>query len=190
MACSRILLLGLALVSTSIATRAQTLKEKLYGGQIKADTGAVFVSKDTSKYVVKENPVITAAPVVAGQKQQEPAPQLANNDQNFPDSLNKLYLSRQRLWQRFITSNVAIITDEAKGSRKVKKGVYDIEIEYEIGLKGRVVTRSITCEPNNPFLLEKFTELMTRPPVLSPRIHADGQPRVSVQKQPVRIEKN
>jgi len=186
---SRRLLFSFLFLAIAGSTRAQTLKEKLYGGQIRADTGTVVISGDTSKYVVRENAPITAAPIISSGpgKRQEAAPVVTDN--SLPDSLNKLYYSKQKLWKRFLESNVAIITDQANDSRKVKKGTYQVEIEYEIGLNGRVTTRAITIEPNNPFLLDQFTQLMARTPVLSPPVYSDGKPRISVAKQPITVVK-
>lgn len=170
----------------SIAASSQTLREKLYGGQVKADTGTVLVSNDTSKYVIQQNETISAT--VPGEKRNNNAV-IASGNEAMPDSLNKLYYSKQKLWKRFIENNTNIINDQVNDNRKVKKGTYNVEIEYEIGLNGRITTRSVTVEPNNPYILDHFNELMKRTPVLSPPIYADGKPRVSVARQPVTIVK-
>ena len=101
----------------------------------------------------------------------------------MPDSLNKLFYAKQKIWKRFIDSKYSDISQQANDTRKVKKGEYSIEIEYEIGLNGRVTTKSITCNPPNEFLIEQVTELMKRPPVLSPPIYSDGKPRAAYAKQ-------
>lgn len=167
---------------------AQSLKDSLFGGKLKADTGKTFVSKDTSKYVVLKNENVSSAP---GEKKKGDITKVEINkpDESMPDSLNKLYYSKQRLWKRFIETNTQIISQQADDSRKVKKGEYSIEIEYEIGLNGRITTSGITCSPHNEFLREQVTELMKRPPVLSPPIYSDGKPRKLSAKQPLTITK-
>lgn len=165
---------------------AQSLKDSLYGGKLKAPVGQTVVSKDTGKAAVTRNEPIVAAPI--GEKKNVTTETKPANE-TMPDSLNKLYYAKQKLFKRFIESNIAIITQEAESSRKVKKGEYLIEVDYEIGLNGRVTTTGITSTPHNDFLLEKVRELMSRPPVLSPPVYSDGKPRKGYQKQPITITK-
>src|SRR5258706_16367581 len=82
----------------------QRLRDSLYGGRLKADTGATFVSKDTSKYVVLKNETISSQP---GEKKKTDGSttEISKPDGSMPDSLNKLFYSKQRLWKRFIESN-------------------------------------------------------------------------------------
>lgn len=107
----------------------------------------------------------------------------------MPDSLNKTFYAKQKTWKRFIEINTTIISQQADDTKKVKKGEYSIEIEYTIGLNGRVTTTSITCNPPNEFLLEQFTELMKRVPILSPPVYSDGKPRELNAKQEVTVVK-
>ncbi|MDP4262165.1 MAG: hypothetical protein Q8941_06505 [Bacteroidota bacterium] len=180
------------------AVMAQSLRDSLFSGKLKSDTGKTFVSKDTSKYVMLKNEAVTSKPgdkkKMETGKAETAKPQINKveinkPDESMPDSLNKLYYARQKQWKRFIESNIPIITQQVDGSRKVKKGEYSVEIDYTIGLNGRVTTNGITCSPNNDFIVEQFTELMKRPPVLSPPIYSDGKPRTLSAKQPVTIVK-
>jgi hypothetical protein len=82
-----------------------------------------------------------------------------------------------------------ILTQQADETKKVRKGTYTIDVEYEIGVNGRVTTREIICNPTNEFLLLQVTEIMKRPPVLAPPIYSDGKPRPLVAKQPITIVK-
>jgi hypothetical protein len=173
------------LVITASGAMGQSLKDSLYGGKLKAPVGHTAVSKDTGKITVTRGEVISSQP---GEKKVETA-EVKRTDDTMPDSLNRLYHSKQKLFKRFIESNVAIISQEAESTRKVKKGEYLIEVDYEIGLNGRVTTTGITSTPHNDFLLEKVRELMARPPVLSPPVYGDGKPRKAYQKQPITIIK-
>ncbi|MFI5129314.1 MAG: hypothetical protein ACHQFX_04955 [Chitinophagales bacterium] len=166
----------------------QRLRDSLYGGRLKADTGKTFVSKDTSKYVVLKNENVSVQPN-PGTKTAASTVAIIKPDESMPDSLNKLFYSKQKLWKRFIESNTLIISQQADDTRKVKKGTYEIEVDYEIGVNGRVSTKGITCNPPNEYLTEQVTELMKRPPVLSPPIYSDGKPRVLAAKQPITIVK-
>src|SRR5947207_6176404 len=139
----------------SSAVMAQTLKDSLFGGKIKADTGKTFISKDTSKYVPLK--VYTASPLAPGETKKS---EIAKLDESMPDSLNKTFYAKQKTWKRFIDVNTSIISQQASDTRKVKKGQYTIDIEYEIGLNGRVTTTGVNCNPPNDFLTEQVTELM------------------------------
>jgi hypothetical protein len=107
----------------------------------------------------------------------------------MPDSLNKLFYSKQKLWKRFIESNTQIISQQADDTKKVKKGTYQVDVEYEIGINGKVSTKNVTCNPPNEFLTEQVTEMMKRTPVLSPPIYSDGKPRPLAATQPITIVK-
>ncbi len=171
------------------------LRDSLYGGKIKADTGKTFVSKDTSRYVAPlRNEAVSSQPQPG--EQNKPAGNNSNNtagmiklDESMPDSLNKLFYSKQKLWKRFIESNTQIISQAADDTKKVKKGSYQVDVEYEIGINGRITTKSVTCNPPNEFLTEQVTDLMKRAPVLSPPIYSDGKPRPLPATQPITIVK-
>jgi hypothetical protein len=171
----------------SQAMSQQRLRDSLYGGKLKADTGKTFASNDTTKYVVLKNENISSQP---GEKQKTGISIPVNKpDESMPDSLNKLFYAKQRFWKKFIENNTQIISQQADDTRKVKKGTYQIDVEYEIGVNGRITTKGITCNPPNEFLLEQVTELMKRPPVLSPPIYSDGKPRTLSATQPITIVK-
>ena len=168
----------------SSAVMAQTLKDSLFGGKIKADTGKTFISKDTSKYVPPK--VYNAAPSIQGETKKN---EIAKLDESMPDSLNKTFYAKQKTWKRFIDVNTSIISQQAADTRKVKKGQYTIDIEYEIGLNGRVTTTGVTCNPPNEYLGEQVTEFMKRPPILSAPVYSDGKPRKLTATQTITIIK-
>jgi hypothetical protein len=163
---------------------AQSLRDSLYGGKLKADTGKTFVSKDTSKYVPSK--VYNPAAIVQGETKKG---EIVKPDESMPDSLNKTFYQKQKLWKRFIDVNTQIISQQAADTRKVKKGEYTIDIEYEIGLNGRITTTGVTCTPQNEFLLEQVTDLMKRTPILSPPVYSDGNPRKLKAIQSITISK-
>jgi len=187
----KILFLIILCISLSTAFGQQRLRDSLYGGKIKADTGKTFVSKDTSKYVVLKNENVSSQAVVQpGEKvKADPNAGIIKPEASMPDSLNKLYYSKQKLWKRFIENNTQIVTQAADDTKKVKKGTYQVDVEYEIGLNGRVTTKNITCNPTNEFILEQVTEFMKRAPVLSPPIYSDGKPRTLPATQGITIVK-
>ncbi len=184
-------LVSLMLITSSVM--AQRLRDSLFGGKLRADTGKTFVSKDTGKYVAPKvydagaatSTTNANAPSTTGSKKDV----IVKPDESMPDSLNKTFYQKQKLWKRFIDVNTPIIAQQADDTRKVKKGEYIVDIEYEIGLNGRVTTTGVTCTPPNDFLVEQVTELMKRTPVLSPPIYSDGKPRKLGAKQSITIVK-
>jgi hypothetical protein len=180
----------LLILFSFLVTRAisqQRLRDSLYGGKLKADTGKTFASNDTSKYVVLKNENVSSRP---GEKQKNNINGAINKpDESMPDSLNKLFYAKQRLWKKFIENNTQIISQQADDTKKVRKGTYQIDVEYEISLNGRITTKGVTCNPPNGFLTEQVTELMKRTPVLSPPIYSDGKPRTLAATQPITIVK-
>jgi hypothetical protein len=172
----------------TFSTFAQkTLRDSLYGGKLKADTGMTFVSKDTSKYVVLKNENVSSQPAEKGKNNASVA--VIKPDESMPDSLNKLFYAKQKFWKKFIENNTQIISQQADDTRKVKKGTYQVDVEYEIGLNGKITTKNITCNPPNEFLMEQVTELMKRTPTLAPPIYSDGKPRTMAATQPITIIK-
>jgi len=166
----------------SFSAISQSLRDSLFGGKLKADTGKTVISKDTGKYVA---PKVYNIPAKDEAKKNE----LIKLDESMPDSLNKTFYAKQKTWKRFIDINSTIISQQAADTKKVKKGEYTVEIEYEIGLNGKVKASEITCSPPNEFILEQVTELMKRPPTLSPPVYSDGKPRALTAKQTMTITK-
>lgn len=170
----------------------QRLRDSLFAGKLKVDTGKTVVSKDTGHYVAPKvydagtsSSVTPATTSSANLKKDE----IVKPDASMPDSLNKTFYQKQKLWKRFIDVNTPIIAQQADDTKKVKKGEYTVEIEYEIGLNGRVTTTGVTCTPPNDFIVEQVNELMKRTPVLAPPIYSDGQPRKLSAKQTLTIVK-
>lgn len=156
------------------------------------------MAKDSIKQASKDSVVTTAKkePAVAipaltenTGAENKPTIEMQKPDDTMPDSLNKLYYAKQKAWKRFIDQQTMIITSQADESRKVKKGEYYIEFDYEIGLNGRVKSSNIICNPQNEFLVATVTDILSRTPVLAPPVYGDGKPRPLSAKQQITILK-
>jgi hypothetical protein len=185
------ILISLMFITSSLM--AQRLRDSLFAGKLKVDSGKTVVSKDTGKYVAPKvydaGTSSSVAPTGTTSSSSLKKNEIAKPDASMPDSLNKTFYQKQKLWKRFIDVNTPIIAQQAEDTRKVRKGEYTVEIEYEIGLNGRVTTTGVTCTPPNDFLVEQVTELMKRTPVLAPPIYSDGQPHKLSAKQTMTIVK-
>lgn len=185
------LLLIIVLLSTT-SVMAQSLKDSLYSGKLKNPLKQAEVAKDSAKLEVAKNDTGSKNNVISSvstSTENKTGTDVQRPDDTMPDSLNKLYNAKQKAWQRFIYQQTMIIAQMADESRKVKKGEYFIEFDYEIGLNGRVKVSNITCYPKNEFMMETVTDIMSRPPVLAPPIYGDGKPRIATAKQQMTILK-
>jgi len=168
----------------SCSLTAQSLKDSLFGGKLKVDSGKTYVSKDTSHYVAPK--VYNASATVQTDSKKI---EVAKLDESMPDSLNKNFYAKQKTWKRFIDINTGIITQEAADTKKVKKGQYAIDVAYVIGLNGKITVSSINCNPPNEYLTEQVTDLMKRAPTLAPPVYSDGQPKPLNATQTITIVK-
>ncbi len=169
---------------------AQSLKDSLFSGKLKNPLKQAEVAKDSVKLETTKNDSAAKIDVVSSVPSEKKAGvEVQKTDDTMPDSLNKLYQAKQKNWQRFIYQQTMILSQQAEESRKVKKGEYYIEFDYEIGLNGRLKVSNITCYPKNEFMLETITDILSRPPVLAPPVYGDGKPRVASAKQQMTILK-
>jgi hypothetical protein len=187
-------LLFIIVFFSATSVMAQSLKDSLYSGKLKNPLKQAEVAKDSAKLAITKNDTVTRYDTVTRNADGflVPAEKKTGNeapkpDDIMPDSLNKLYQAKQKAWQRFIYQQTMILTQQADESKKVKKGEYFIEFDYEIGLNGRVKVSNITIYPKNEFMMETVTDIMSRPPVLAPPVYADGKPRVASAKQQITI---
>src|SRR5690242_11115965 len=107
------LLIGLIFITSSAI--GQRLRDSLFAGKLKADTGKTFVSKDTGHYVAPKvydagSSTSTATSVSPGGIKKD---EIVKPDASMPDSLNKTFYQKQKLWKRFIDVNTPIITQQA-----------------------------------------------------------------------------
>jgi hypothetical protein len=184
------LFFAIILFSATIS-KAQSLRDSLFSGKLKNPLKQAEVAKDSANKVAKDSAVAVtkqdAPAAVTGEN--KTATEMQKPDDTMPDSLNKLYYAKQKAWKRFIDQQTMIISQQADESKKVKKGEYYIEFDYEIGLNGRVKASNISCSPKNDFLQETVTDILSRPPVLAPPVYGDGKPRVASAKQQITILK-
>lgn len=181
---------------TASSMKAQSLKDSLFSGKLKNPHKQAEAAKDSAKAAVasdtltkKNDSVAKTDPISSAPVENKGETEVQKPDDTMPDSLNKLYYAKQKAWKRFIDQQTMIITQQADDSRKVKKGEYYIEFDYEIGLNGRVKASNITCSPKNDFLVETMTDILSRPPVLAPPVYGDGKPRAVSAKQQITILK-
>ena len=170
---------------------AQSLKDALYGGKLKADTGSLIKKGDSLRFrtdtvvakpitpttilkpdsvqVVTEAGANTIVPAVV-------APPVA--------PVVNPAIDNNKIWKSFVEEYTQIIKAEVMPSKKIKPGTYSVLIEYEIGLDGYVTTNNISVSPQSSHLADQIKQrMMFNAPQLSPLLTSNGKPRISLKKQ-------
>lgn len=184
-----------ALSLLAISANSQSLKEALFGGKLKADTGTVLKKGDSLK--IKENLAqkIIADSIkketVAIEKQNAIAAGLDTTRFNNPDAPAETVAvekvipkDNNKAWKTFIDEFSSTIKSEVLTSGKVKNGAYSVLIDYEIGPDGQININSVSSDPSSSFLEQQIKERLTlTAPQLNPVIGTNGKPRTVSKKQ-------
>lgn len=166
-----------------LSTKAQILKDALFGGRLKSDTGMVVKKGDSLKLLpdslVKKrvDSLKKSAKVADSLKAVSADSSLAATRTNTPKDNDKL-------WKQFIDEYSAVIKSEVLPSSKIKKGTYTLYIDCMIETDGSVTTSNIICVPENSYLVEQVkVRMMTNTPQLNPVLMSNGKPRKTLKKQ-------
>lgn len=175
-------------VIAGLSSKAQTLKDALFSGKLKSDTGMVVKKGDSLKLLpdslVKKrmDSIKTAAKISDSVKQK------------FPDSISDTTgaattagntpKTNDQIWKQFIDEYNNVIKTEVLPSKKIKKGTYSLYIDYAIETDGSVSTVNIICVPENSYLVEQVkVRMLANTPQLHPVLMSNGKPRKTLKKQ-------
>lgn len=201
----------------AISAKSQSLKEALYSGKLKADTGAVIRKGDSLKIqenmaqkVIEDSVKKAIADslkkeTIAVQKEKAIA---AGKDTagivNDVTPINEgvavtaipaetaaaLPKDNNKIWKGYIDSLSNTIKSEVLSSGKIKKGAYFVLIEYKINPDGQISVTSVTTDPQNSFLEQNIKDRLTLDgPRLNPVIDANGRARTVNKKQTLNFVK-
>ena len=182
---------------------AQSLKDLLYSGKLKNDSGTVVRKGDdlsTKIDTVKKKPAepekvktvtvvrdsatgsVIRTDTVLAAAEETAAVLPAENAVAAPKDNNKL-------WKEYIDSLATTLKAEVMPNKKIKSGTYYVFVEYEIGIDGQVSINNVSPSPENAFLASQVKERLTlSAPVMTPVLY-NGKPRKSVKKYTFTIEK-
>ncbi len=178
-----ILLLG---VIIAVQVNAQSLKEALYGGKLKTDTGSVLrKGEDLSTKIdstrqkkpiepEKSKPVAVAT---------DPSKTTALTDSSamapaIPVDNAVTTKDNNKLWKEFVDATISVLNTEVVTSKKIKKGDYFVIVDYVIEVDGRVNITSVLPTPESKFLEEQVKErLSIDTPKLNPVLGSNGKAR-------------
>jgi len=186
------------LVVTTLTSNAQSLKDALYGGKLKTDSGTVIKKGDdlsskidTSKKKPVE-PEKTKIPAVAMDtsitKVNVPTDSAAIVV-NKTDKTTALK-DNNKTWKEFMDTVISTLKQEVMTSKKIKKGDYYVMVDYEIGLDGQVTVTNVFPSPENKYIQEQVKErLSIDTPRLNPVLSGNGKPRKVVKRTNFTITK-
>lgn len=183
------------LIITAINADAQTLKDALYGGKLKTDSGTVIkkgddlsTKIDTSrkKPVEAEKPKLTVISADSAAKKT-----IASNEATVPVDNAVVTKDNNKIWKQFIDSSISTLNAEVMTSKKLKKGEYFIMVDYAIELDGKITINNVYPTPENKFLEEQVNErLSIDTPQLSPVLSGNGKPRRVIKRHNFTLVKN
>jgi hypothetical protein len=156
---------------------AQSLKDSLFSGKLKADSALLIKSK--------VNVPKTGIDSVRKNKPDSLKKQEADSlvTQHIPEKPVINFRDNNKIWKKFIDQYTGVINTEVLPTRKIKRGTYTVMLDYEIGTDGVVSAKNITCTPSNEYLVEQIKErMMPNAPLLAPLVR-DGVPRKSGKRQ-------
>jgi len=185
-------ILFLLLISSVIANAQKTLKEALYGGKLKTDSGTVIRKSDdlstkidtSTKKPVEQNKLKMTAQAqdssttgLSAQADSASTPGVEVKENKVASKDNN------KLWKEYVDSMVVTLKAEALPSKKIKKGTYFVIVEYEIGIDGQTAITNVWPTPENEFIQQQVKErLNLTAPKLYPVLAGNGQPRKVIRK--------
>jgi hypothetical protein len=199
----------LLLLVASFAANAQSLKDLLYSGKLKNDSGTTvrkgddLSSKiDTAKKKPVEQPKVNLAVVPKDSvtaKTASPVPSdsatgaitTGTENTNAPvnttatanNTTTNATKDNNAIWKQFIDSSISTWKTEVLPNKKVKSGTYYIFVEYEIGTDGQIGINNVSCSPESSFLQQQVKSTLTlSAPQMNPVLFSNGKPRKATKK--------
>lgn len=193
-----------ALLAATASANAQSLKETLYSGKLKSDSGTVIrkgedlstkIDTTTRKKAVEpEKPKVVTASldasgnIVTTTVQTETAPAVVLDSTGTPVAAAPK--DNNKAWKDFMDEFTTNLRTEVMTSKKIRNGTYSVLIEYEIGTDGQIGVTNVNVAPENSFIAEQVKERMTlTAPRLTPLLGTNGKPRKAVKKQTITLSK-
>jgi hypothetical protein len=197
------------ILASSVASNAQSLKDALYGGKLKNDSGTVVRKGDdlstkidttTKKKIVDPEKAKTIAITTKDssisivpdktESANSPATTTADNTAALANSTIVAPRDNNKIWKEYIDSLSSTLKTEALPNKKIKSGTYYLLIEYDIETDGQVSINNVSCSPENSFLQQTVKERLTlTAPQLNPVLSGYGKPRKASKKYNLTLSK-
>ena len=198
-------ILFLSVIVISVCVQAQSLKDLLYGGKLKNDSNSVVRKTDDLSTKID-----TAAkkPEVAKVKTTETSADLAikkspqgdvlTADPAAKDSVAAVATSgnstatknNNQILKEYMDSLAATLKTEVLPSKKIKKDIYYVLVEYEIETNGQVNITNVASTPESDFLQDQVkSRLIVSAPQLNPALDSNNKARKVKRKYTFNITK-
>lgn len=181
------------LIVFTVTANAQTLKDALYGGKLKTDSGTLIkkgddlsTKIDTSRKKPVEPEKNKLNPVTMDPSMKK---MTANSDTSSLAAVgtmdnNVATKDNNKIWKEFTDAVISTLKTEVMTSKKIKKGDYFIMVDYAIELDGKVTINNVYPTPENKFIEEQVKERFSiDTPRLNPVLASNGKPRKVMKRQ-------
>ena len=205
----------LAILVMAVSANAQTLKDALYGGKLKTDSGTVIRKGDdltskmdtsTKKPIAPEKTKMMLVARDSSMTGSRDSSMVGSRDSsmiglttqtnsaaNTPEVPKENVAApkdNNKIWKDYIDSITLDLKKEVLPSKKIKDGIYSVLIQYEIGIDGQITVNSVSASPESSFLEQQIKERITlSAPQLTPLLSGNGKPRVALKKQMLTLSK-
>lgn len=179
------------LIITTFTATGQSLKDALYGGKLKSDTGSVVRKTDdlskkidtsTRKPAESIKTKLTAATRDSVNKGLIVQTDSYIHELADPVSAKAALKDNNVILKEYMDSIINTFKAEVLPDKKIKNGNYFILVDYEIGLDGQVSVNKVTPSPENSFLRD---QIKNRFDLTAPRMNPvlfNDKPRKVVRK--------
>ncbi len=184
-------MLLLLVAATFTAANAQSLKDALYGGKLKTDSGSVLrkgddlsskIDSNRKKPVVEEKKIAGAVTMDSIKKWTTKADTTNKTPIDKSDAL-AVKKDNNKLWKEFMDTVISTLKSEVMASKKFKKGDYYVMVDYTIGVDGLVTIGNVFVSPENKTLETQVKERFNiDTPKLNPVLGSNGVPRKTVKR--------
>ena len=177
------------LVVTTVTANAQSLKDALYGGKLKTDTGSVLRKGDDLSSKIDSSrkkpiePEKNKSVALTMDSIKKWTTQSDSTTAVVPVGNNAVTKDNNKLWKEFVDVVISTLKAEVLTSKKINKGDYFITVDYTIAPDGQVSITNLLMVPENKFLQEQVKERLSIDiPRLNPVLAGNGQPRKVVKR--------
>ncbi len=192
------------LLISGFSLTAQSLRDALYSGKLKSDTGTVVRKTDdlstkidtaARKPPVVETQSTTLAAIatdsIAGVKTEHSVAGMPGEAGTADNAVTTATpKNNTEAWKDYAEELTETLRTEVLPSKKIKSGSYSVLIEYEIGLDGQISVNNVSSSPESSFLDQQIRERITlTAPQMTPALGANGKPRKAVKKYMMTIAK-
>ncbi len=183
----------LVLLISSFTVNGQKLKDLLYTGKLKSDSGTVIRKDDDLSLKIDTGRKQPVDPEKKNLKVTVPDPSMKElttqiDIKSIPSDALK---DNNKIWKAYMDSFISALKEEVLTSKKIKSGTYYVLVDYEIGIDGQVSINNVFPSPENSFLQQKVKERLTlTAPLMNPVLASNGKPRKVIKKYNFNLTKN